>query len=164
MIKIGAMGVVLVFGGLSVGCGHFRVVKDRYQQTKSVAIAQFVGEPAKDLAKSLKQNRGYDIIVLDGAPGTPKRTAELVPACDLIVLPTGASRAYLVPTLALARRIAEMKHNGVGPIFALCRVMTESEAATAREAIAAAGFEVFDGELIERPGYRQAQNIGRSPT
>ena len=121
------------------------------------------GEPAKDLAKSLKQNRGYDIIVLDGAPGTPKRTAELVPACDLIVLPTGASRADLVPTLALARRIAENEHTGVGPIFALCRVMTESEAATAREAIAAAGFEVFDGELIERPGYRQAQ-IGRSPT
>jgi chromosome partitioning protein len=136
-------------------------VRLRLERDVHPAIA---GEPAKDLAKSLKQNRGYDIIVLDGAPGTPKRTAELVPACDLIVLPTGASRADLVPTLALARRIAEMKHNGVGPIFALCRVMTESEAATAREAIAAAGFEVFDGELIERPGYRQAQNLGRSPT
>jgi hypothetical protein len=56
MTKIGAMGVVLVFGGLSVGCGHFRVVKDRYQQTKSVAIVQFVGEPAKDLTPPFDLN------------------------------------------------------------------------------------------------------------
>jgi hypothetical protein len=27
-----------------------------------------------------------------------------------------------------------------------------------------AGFETLDGELIERPGYRQVQNLGRSPT
>jgi hypothetical protein len=27
-----------------------------------------------------------------------------------------------------------------------------------------AGFETMDGELIERSGYRQARNLGRSPT
>jgi len=27
-----------------------------------------------------------------------------------------------------------------------------------------AGFETLEGELVERPGYRQAQNLGRSPT
>ncbi len=120
------------------------------------------GEPAKNINRALKQNRGYDIIVLDGAAGTPKRTAELVSECDLVVLPTGASRADLVPTLALAKRIAGMSHEAEGPIFALCRVATAAEAAEARAAIAAAGFETVDGELIERPGYRQAQNFGRS--
>jgi chromosome partitioning protein len=119
-------------------------------------------EPTKNINKALKHNRGYDIIVLDGAPGSPKRTRELVPECDLIILPTGASRADLVPTLALARRISAMSHEAEGPFFALCRVMTAAEAAEARAAIGEAGFLTLDGELIERPGYRQAQNFGRS--
>ena len=121
-------------------------------------------EPIKNIDKALKHNKDYDVIVLDGAPGAPKRTAELLPACNLIVLPTGASRADLVPTLALARRIAEMKLATDGPVFALCRIMTAAEAAEARATIGNAGFETFAGELIERPGYRQAQNFGRSAT
>jgi chromosome partitioning protein len=121
-------------------------------------------EPIKNINKALKHNKDYDIIVLDGAPGAPKRTAELMPACNLIILPTGASRADLVPTLALARRIAEMKLATDGPVFALCRIMTAAEAAEARATIGNAGFETFVGELIERPGYRQAQNFGRSAT
>ena len=32
-------------------------------------------EPVRNIDKALKQNRGYDIVVLDGAPGSPKRTA-----------------------------------------------------------------------------------------
>jgi chromosome partitioning protein len=119
-------------------------------------------EPTRDVRKALKLNRDYDVILLDGAPGTPKRTAEIVSECDLIILPTGASRADLVPMLALARRIAGMKHEAGGPFFALCRVLTDSEVAEARATIGAAGFETLDGELIERPGYRQAQNFGRS--
>lgn len=121
-------------------------------------------EPAKNIAKALKHAKGYDIILLDGAAGTPKRTGELVEPCDLVILPTGVSRADLVPGLALARRLAEMRLATDGPVFALCRVMTPNEAAEARAAIAEAGFETLDGELIERPGYRQAQNLGRSPT
>ena len=119
-------------------------------------------EPVKNIDKALRHSRGYDLIVLDGAAGTPKRTAELARECDLIVLPTGASRADLAPTLALARRIAELQLATGGPVFALCRVLTESEAAEARAAIGGAGFETLEGELVERPGYRQAQNFGRS--
>jgi chromosome partitioning protein len=119
-------------------------------------------EPTRDVRKALKLNRDYDVIVLDGAPGTPKRTAEIVPECDLIILPTGASRADLVPMLALARRISQLKHDAGGPFFALCRVMTDSEVAEARAQIEMAGFTTLDGELIERPGYRAAQNAGRS--
>jgi chromosome partitioning protein len=121
-------------------------------------------EPAKDVKKAVKHSRGYDIILLDGSPGAPKRTAELLAVSDMIILPTGASRADLVPSLALARRIADMNLTTDGPVFALCRVMTASETAEARSAIRNAGFETLDGELIERVGYRQAQNIGRSPT
>jgi chromosome partitioning protein len=119
-------------------------------------------EPTKNIDKALKHIRAYDIVVLDGAAGSPKRTAELVAACDLVVLPTGASRADLIPGLALARRIADMKPDAGPPVFALCRIMTASEAADARTAIGTAGFETLPGELIERPGYRQAQNFGRS--
>jgi chromosome partitioning protein len=121
-------------------------------------------EPTKNIEKALKHSKGYDIILLDGAAGTPKRTAELMPVCDLVIVPTGASRADLVPSLALARLIAADRLAIDGPVFALCRIMTASEAAEARATIGSAGFETLEGELIERPGYRQAQNIGRSPT
>jgi chromosome partitioning protein len=119
-------------------------------------------EPTRNIVRALRQNRGYDVILLDGMPGRPKRTDELVPECDLVVLPTGASRADLVPTLALARRIAALPTSHVEPLFALCRVMTPAEAAEARATIGAAGFTTLDGELIERIGYRKAQDIGRS--
>jgi chromosome partitioning protein len=119
-------------------------------------------EPAKDVQKALKLNRGYDVIVLDGAPGRSRRTAELVTECDVIILPVGASKADLVPTIALAKRIAQMSLEAEGPLFALSRVLTAAEAAEARATIGAAGFKTLDGELIERPGYRQAQNFGRS--
>jgi chromosome partitioning protein len=117
-------------------------VRERLERDLEPAIE---AEPTKNIAK-----------------GSPKRTAELVPECDLIILPTGASKADLVPTLALARRIAGMSLAAEGPFFALCRVMTPAEAADARATIGAAGFTILDGELIERPGYRQAQNFGRS--
>jgi len=136
-------------------------VRARLERALEPAIE---AEPAKNIGTALKHNRGYDIIILDGAAGTPKRTAELASACNLIVLPTGASRADLDPTLALARRIAELKLTTGGPVFALCRVLTESEAAEARATIGGTGFETLEGELVERAGYRQAQNIGRSAT
>src|SRR5580704_1243525 len=134
-------------------------VRERLDRDLEPAVE---AEPSKNIGKALKHNRDYDLIVVDGAPGSPKRTAELVPECDLIILPTGASRADLVPTLALARRITGIPNEAEGPFFALCRVLTAAEAAEARAAIAAAGFTTLDGELIERPGYRQAQNFGRS--
>jgi chromosome partitioning protein len=134
-------------------------VRERLQRDVEPAVE---AEPTRDVRKAVKLNRDYDIILLDGAPGTPKRTAEMIGECDLIILPTGASRADLVPTLALARRLSDMKHDAAGPFFALCRVMTDSEVAEARSVIGMAGFSTLDGELIERPGYRAAQNVGRS--
>jgi chromosome partitioning protein len=136
-------------------------VRTRIEQDISPTVE---AEPAKNINKAVRHNKSYDLILLDGAAGTPKRTAELASACDMIVLPTGSSRADLVPGLALARRIADMGLTADGPVFALCRVTTASEAAEARTAIHDAGFETLDGELVERPGYRQAQNVGRSPT
>lgn len=140
--------------GTSVGW-----VRERLERGLEPAVE---GESARNVAKAVKANRDYDILVLDGAPGRPKRIAALVPACDLIILPTGTSKADLTPTIALAQRIDQMSLAAEGPFFALCRVLTAAEAAAARAAIAAAGFATLDGELIERPGYRQAQDDGRS--
>lgn len=119
-------------------------------------------EPTRDLTKALKQSRGFDIVLLDGAAGSPKRTAELVPACDLIVIPTGASRADLLPGLALARRLRAVNGGKAVPVFVLCRIISPTEAAEARAAIEAAGFEMIGDSLTERASYRQAQDAGRS--
>lgn len=156
----------------AIGGKHARIIDFDVKQMTSVDWVRtrverdleppIEAEPGKDVGKALRHGKGCDIILLDGAPGTPKRTAALMPKCDLVILPTGASRADLVPGLALARRIAAMKLVTDAPVFALCRVMTANEAAEARATIRAAGFEVLDGELIERLGYRRAQDVGRS--
>ncbi len=49
-------------------------------------------------------------------------------------------------------------------VFALSRVSTFSEISDAREFITEAGFKVLDGCVLEKPGYRQAQNDGYALT
>ena len=86
-----------------------------------VLVPEVEAEPNKDVRKAMKLNRDYDVIVLDGAPGTPKRTAEMVrgkrPHHPADRRP---SRADLVPMLALARRLSQMKHNAAGPFSRRC--------------------------------------------
>ena len=49
-------------------------------------------------------------------------------------------------------------------IFALNRIGTIAEDAEARAYIKEAGYETFEGCLLERPAYRKAQNLGFSVT
>jgi len=130
--------------------------------SKNIEHDKALAREGWELCRQKMLSGNYDLIVLDGAPGSPKRTAEMVSESDIVILPTGASRTDLVPTLALARQIAETSGTVEGPLFALCRVLTVAEAAEARSTIADAGFTTLDGELTERPGYRQAQDVGRS--
>ncbi len=106
----------------------------------------------------------YDILILDGAPRASRAAFEIAQSADLIVLPTGASRDDLIPTVLLAH---ELKKKGVlseNFAFALMRVSTDSEIADAQEYINLSGYQLLDGYLPDKAGYRQAQNDGLAVT
>ena len=106
----------------------------------------------------------FDILILDGAPRASTATLEIAKVADLLVLPTGASRDDLIPTVLLAH---ELVKKGVPPErigIALVRVSTESEIQDANHYITQAGHYCFNGYLPEKPAYRQAQNDGLAVT
>jgi len=113
---------------------------------------------------ALKTADDFDMLILDGAPRASSATSEIAKVADLIVLPTGASRDDLIPTVLLAH---ELSKKGVSPgsfAIALIRVATESEIRDAQEYIQISGYQLLKGYLPEKPSYRQAQNDGLAVT
>ncbi len=61
----------------------------------------------KSLKKLRKNDSGYDLIVADTRGLADDLSHDIAEASDVVFLPTGASRDDLMPTLALARRLAK---------------------------------------------------------
>lgn len=123
-------------------------------------------EVAAQVVKNVRSvpTASYDLVVFDGAPSSSADTREIAEASNLIILPTGVSMDDLKPTVLLAR---ELEGNGVDRgkmAFALCRSGSEAESIAARDYITLAGYVCLEGDLPERIGYRDAQNIGRAVT
>jgi len=116
---------------------------------------------AKD---ALKNANDFDMLILDGAPRASSATSDIAKVADLIILPSGASRDDLIPTVLLAH---ELSKKGISPksfAIALVRVSTESEIRDAQEYIQMSGYQLLNGFLPEKPSYRQAQNDGLAVT
>ncbi len=116
---------------------------------------------AKD---ALKTADSFDMLILDGAPRASSATSEIAKVADLIVLPTGASRDDLIPTVLLAHELTKKGIPSKQFAIALVRVTTESEIRDAQEYIQISGYHLLSGFLPEKPSYRQAQNDGLSVT
>jgi len=114
--------------------------------------------------EALKYIDDFDMLILDGAPRASSATSDIAKVADLIVLPTGASRDDLIPTVLLAH---ELTKKGVPRdllAIALVRVTTKSEIRDAKEYIEMSGYHLLSGYLPEKPSYRQAQNDGLAVT
>ena len=107
---------------------------------------------------------GYDLLILDGEPRASVASLEIATSADLIILPTGASRDDLLPTVLLAH---ELRKKGIQKdkiYLALTRVSTASEIKDAQAFIEESGHHCLPGYLPEKPAYRQAQNEGLAVT
>lgn len=115
-------------------------------------------------AQALAVAGGYDILVIDGPARTSQATLDIARAANVVVQPTGASLDDLRPAV---REFHALVKAGV-PIgkltFALNRIGTPAEEADARSYLEEAGYSVLAGALVERPAYRQAQNVGQAVT
>lgn len=106
----------------------------------------------------------YDLLILDGPARTSKATLDIALSADLVVQPTGASLDDLRPAVREFHALAQAGVPKNKLLFALNHIGTETEAHDARDYLTEAGYTVLSDHLPERPGYRQAQNLGYAIT
>lgn len=114
--------------------------------------------------KALDVSENYDLLILDGAPRASSASLEIAKEADLLILPSGASRDDLMPTILLAHELVKNDIPRDKIHIALTRVSTEAEIKDATNFIEQSGHNVLAGYLPEKPSYRQAQNEGLAVT
>jgi len=105
-----------------------------------------------------------DLLVVDAPGWADAATMWLAQGSQLTVLPTGASVDDLNPTIRLMH---ELLGKGIADwrvALALCRVHSDAEAAFARDYLKQAKYHALKGELRERKGVGDLQNIGHAIT
>jgi chromosome partitioning protein len=87
---------------------------------------------------------------------------EIAKHADLLIQPTGASRADLVPAV---KEFNALKKAGISKnklLFVLTRLATRSEAEAGQEYCQRSGYDYSPICLYEKASYRQVQNEGKS--
>lgn len=141
-------------------CTKWKLRREQNALEPVIAVESF-----RTLAQALRVEDSYDMLLFDGQPHSMSATLEMSRVSDAVFLPTGLSRDDLEPTVLLAHELVEAKIPIEKLAFVLCRVGdSESEIAEARNYIQKAGYQVLDGELPEKTGYRRAMDAGRAVT
>ncbi|KLL04262.1 MAG: ParA-like protein [Mycoplasmataceae bacterium RV_VA103A] len=107
-------------------------------------------------------SKNYDLIIIDGPARTSQSTLQIARQADLIIQPTGASRADLQPAV---KEFHALKAAGINPkklLFVINRVASEAEAKAAQNYLSQTGYQVVTPPLYEKSSYREAQNRGES--
>lgn len=122
-------------------------------------------ETFQNVKTALEEAHGFDVYIVDGAPHASRDTAMVASQASLIVIPTSDSDEDLEPAVLLAH---ELKGKGV-PIerigFALCLVSDSNrEVQAAQDYLRKTPYQLLDGEIPFRTGFRQALAQGRAIT
>mgnify|MGYP000897579898 FL=1 len=138
---------------------YWKQLREQNKQSPVIAV-----EPVGTVQQAMKSDPVCDLLLFDGPAKASKLVEEIAKASDLIVLPTSVGEADLRPAVLLAHELKKMNIPVSKIIFALNRAGTDAENDQARAYIQEAGYEIAEGELPERSGYRQAYQQGRAPT
>jgi chromosome partitioning protein len=164
-----AMGREAAAGGLKVKIADLDIqqgtVLDWNRQRLSAGIEPTISvESFATAAQALAVADGYDVLIIDGPARTSRGTLDIARSSSLVVQPTGASLDDLRPAIREFHALVKAGIPQPRLVFALNRIGTENEEAEARFYIQEAGYTVLRSCLVERTGYRQAQNAGYAVT
>ena len=115
-------------------------------------------------AEALRESTNFDYFIVDAPARASKGTLELAKRADLVVQPTGASLDDLRPAVRVFHELSKAGIPVERLAFALSRIGTAAEEQDARSYLAASGYSVLSGALMEKPSYRAAQNQGKAIT
>jgi chromosome partitioning protein len=125
-----------------------------------ISVQQF---PSVD--RVLKVADNYDLVLFDGAPHATRASEQIANSCDLILLPTGCSKDDLDPQIRLAHELVKKGINREKIYFVLCRVgNSETEIEETIDYIKLSTYNVIEGSLPEKTGYRRAMDEGKTIT
>jgi chromosome partitioning protein len=105
-----------------------------------------------------------DVLVVDAPGWADASTLWLAQGSQLTVLPTGGTVDDLNPTIRLMH---ELMNRGIADwrvALALCRIQTDAQAAFARAYLKQVNYKALKGELRERKGLADLQNVGQAVT
>lgn len=107
-------------------------------------------------------SKDYDLIIIDGPARTSSGTLEIAKKADLLIQPTGASRADLIPAV---KEFNALKKAGIPSkklLFILNHIGSKTEEEIARDYLKETGYNFSPISLYEKVSYRQTQNEGKS--
>lgn len=114
--------------------------------------------------EAIAESGDVELLILDTAARTNRATLDIARMSHLVVQPTGASADDLEPAILTFHELVKEGVPKDRLVTAICRVMSEGEEETVRAYVTDAGYQVLDGSIPERIGYREAQNRGRAIT
>ncbi len=106
----------------------------------------------------------YQLIIVDAPARTSQGTLEIAKKADLIIQPTGASRADLVPAV---KEFNALKKAGIPSkklLFILNHIGSQAESQIAQEYLKETGYSYLPIALPEKVSFRSIQNEGKSIT
>jgi len=139
-------------------CTEWKRIRDHAGIDPAISVETF-----RSVEQVKKIEKNHDMILFDGAPHSSKQTLDVTRVSDLVILPSGPALDDLRPTVLLAHELTDSGIKSSNIFFALCRVGdSTAEIEEARSYINRAGYQVFEGEIPERVGYRRASDRGLS--
>ena len=138
------------------------------QQSTSSEWSKIKGKINCQVFKQVKDiwplSKNYDLIIIDGPARTSTGTLEIAKKADLLVQPTGASRADLIPAV---KEFNALKKTGIPTkklLFLLNHVGSPAEAEIAQEYLKATSYSCLPIALPEKVSFRSIQNEGKAIT
>lgn len=106
----------------------------------------------------------YDLIIIDAPARTSQGTLEIAKHANLIIQPTGASRADLVPAVKEFNALIKAKIDKNKLLFVLNHIGSQAEAEIAQEYLQETGYSYLPIALPEKVSFRSIQNEGKAIT
>lgn len=116
----------------------------------------------RDRGEVGRKSKGYDYVVIDGAPHASHDTYHYAQHSDVVILPTRPPILDLSPNIELARSLEARGIPRDRMVFVITQSPSKSESASARSILEADGWAVLDQDLHFKQSYSAVGDIGRS--
>ena len=128
---------------------------DRAEPLENLTVKHF-----RSIADVAIYAKGFDIVVMDGAPNASDLTLEMAEVADKIIIPTGTPMFDLRPSARLALDLIESGIDAKKIHFTLFKTMSDAEVESATQALAKKGLQVCADLKVSR-GYALALDAGK---
>jgi chromosome partitioning protein len=136
------------------------------QQTTSYEWSKIQSKVSCQVFQQVKDiwlyTKNYQLIIIDAPARTSQGTLEIAQKADLIIQPTGASRADLIPAVKEFNALTKAGIPKKKLLFVPFRLSVATEFQLIQEYLKKTGYACFSYYLIEKTSYKQAQNEGKT--